>query len=258
MKESHRKGVATHPDPESCVASRKATTEALTGTRASRSRATEAARRGQAGDVRLPRVHARVWHHAENRPVHRQAPDYPQTSLSQAPRAEGGTPASVAHASPATRAVVTLGGARLVQLPRGAGQHGQSERVPQPGPPALVPRPSASGPAPTADLGSLSSSRSALAPECQDSASASERALRRYTSKVGAVCSNPARTVLCGGRRVTVVPTATQVFRRCDGSEKGVGSLFPAPNLEEKDSRPLFPHVHHGLLQPEPTYTTGC
>ena len=31
MKESYRKGVATHPDPESCVASRKATTEALTG-----------------------------------------------------------------------------------------------------------------------------------------------------------------------------------------------------------------------------------
>ncbi len=31
MKESYRKGIATHPDPESCVASRKATTEALTG-----------------------------------------------------------------------------------------------------------------------------------------------------------------------------------------------------------------------------------
>src|SRR5713101_3924592 len=31
MQESHREGVATHPDPESCVASRKATTEALTG-----------------------------------------------------------------------------------------------------------------------------------------------------------------------------------------------------------------------------------
>src|SRR5260370_32805841 len=31
MRASHRKGVATHPDPESCVASRKATIEALTG-----------------------------------------------------------------------------------------------------------------------------------------------------------------------------------------------------------------------------------
>src|ERR1700726_3557232 len=36
MKESYRKGVANHPDPESCVASRKATIEALTGAHAGR------------------------------------------------------------------------------------------------------------------------------------------------------------------------------------------------------------------------------
>ena len=36
MKESHRKGVASHPDPESCVASRKAAIEALTGAHAGR------------------------------------------------------------------------------------------------------------------------------------------------------------------------------------------------------------------------------
>ena len=34
MKESYRKGVANHPDPESCVASRKAAVEALTGAHA--------------------------------------------------------------------------------------------------------------------------------------------------------------------------------------------------------------------------------
>jgi hypothetical protein len=34
MKESHRKGVASHPVPESCVASRKAGREALTGAHA--------------------------------------------------------------------------------------------------------------------------------------------------------------------------------------------------------------------------------
>jgi hypothetical protein len=34
MKESHRKGIASHPDPESCVASRKAGREALTGAHA--------------------------------------------------------------------------------------------------------------------------------------------------------------------------------------------------------------------------------
>ena len=36
MKESHRKGVAIHPDPESCVASREAVIEALTGAHAGR------------------------------------------------------------------------------------------------------------------------------------------------------------------------------------------------------------------------------
>src|SRR2546430_15791546 len=36
MKESYRKGVANHPDPETCVASRKATIEALTGADAGR------------------------------------------------------------------------------------------------------------------------------------------------------------------------------------------------------------------------------
>jgi RNA-directed DNA polymerase len=34
MKESHRKGIASHPDPESCVASREAAIEALTGAHA--------------------------------------------------------------------------------------------------------------------------------------------------------------------------------------------------------------------------------
>jgi hypothetical protein len=36
MRESHRKGVANHPEPESCVAGRKATIEALTGAHAGR------------------------------------------------------------------------------------------------------------------------------------------------------------------------------------------------------------------------------
>ena len=36
MKESHRKGVANHPDPESCAGSRKAAREALIGAQAGR------------------------------------------------------------------------------------------------------------------------------------------------------------------------------------------------------------------------------
>jgi hypothetical protein len=36
MEESYRKGLANHPDPESCVASREAAIEALTGAHAGR------------------------------------------------------------------------------------------------------------------------------------------------------------------------------------------------------------------------------
>jgi hypothetical protein len=36
MKESHREGVASHPDPESCVVVRKGAIEALTGAQAGR------------------------------------------------------------------------------------------------------------------------------------------------------------------------------------------------------------------------------
>jgi hypothetical protein len=36
MKESYRKGIANHPDPESCVGRRKAIGEALAGAQAGR------------------------------------------------------------------------------------------------------------------------------------------------------------------------------------------------------------------------------
>src|SRR5437660_1865850 len=36
MKESYRKGIANHPDPESCVGHRKVSGEALTGAQAGR------------------------------------------------------------------------------------------------------------------------------------------------------------------------------------------------------------------------------
>jgi hypothetical protein len=49
---------------------------------------------------------------------------HPQTPFSEAQSAGGGASASLAHASRATRAMAALSCPRLVQLPRGAGQHG--------------------------------------------------------------------------------------------------------------------------------------
>ena len=43
------------------------------------------------------------------------------------------------------------------------------------------------------------------------------RQTRRYTPEVGAVCGKAARTVLCGGRGVTRVPTATGRYVGCPG-----------------------------------------
>jgi hypothetical protein len=49
-----------------------------------------------------------------------------------------------------------------------------------------------------------------LAPYAPDYPSLAISTLPRQTPKVGAVCGNSARTVLCGGRLVMNVPTAIQ------------------------------------------------
>src|SRR5439155_10369866 len=74
-----------------------------------------------------------------------------------------------------------------------------------------------------------------LAPETDHPPSLAERSLRRHTPEVGAVCGKAARTVLCGGRSVTSVPTAsppTELFRaagRADGAS-AAGPGFNATN----------------------------
>src|SRR5262249_45026830 len=48
-----------------------------------------------------------------------------------------------------------------------------------------------------------------LASETDHPPSLAERSLRRHPPEVGAVCGKAARTVLCGGRSVMGVPTAS-------------------------------------------------
>src|SRR5689334_21150031 len=62
------------------------------------------------------------------------------------------------------------------------------------------------------ELGAVLAINRSLDSQCQDSSPPSQRALRRQISAVGAVCSNSARTDLCGGHRATAVPTATEAF----------------------------------------------
>ncbi len=54
MKESYRKGLTNHPDPESCVVRRKAAIEALTGAHAGRVLSCEIKDLQRADGVSLP------------------------------------------------------------------------------------------------------------------------------------------------------------------------------------------------------------
>ncbi|HEY1896584.1 MAG TPA: hypothetical protein VGG62_09950, partial [Terracidiphilus sp.] len=58
-----------------------------------------------------------------------------------------------------------------------------------------------------------------LAPKTDHPPSVAERPLCRHTPEVGAVCGKAARTVLCGGRSVMSVPTATDFLLHCMSPE---------------------------------------
>src|ERR1700733_12837202 len=58
------------------------------------------------------------------------------------------------------------------------------------------------------DMGENEEAVKGMAPKDSNSSPLAVSALRRQTPEVGAVCGNPARTVLCGGTGVTRFPTA--------------------------------------------------
>ena len=58
------------------------------------------------------------------------------------------------------------------------------------------------------DMGEDHTARQRLAPQTAHPSSLAASTLRRHTPEVGAVCGNPARTDLCGGRSAMSVPTA--------------------------------------------------
>jgi len=84
----------------------------------------------------------------------------------------------------------------------------------------MAPRASAAEPKESDDLETVRASSHMLDSEREDPSPASQPALRRQTSAVGAVCSNSASTDLCGGRRVTDVPTAPKLFSARHSEER--------------------------------------
>src|SRR5262249_26081888 len=65
----------------------------------------------------------------------------------------------------------------------------------------------------SADMGADDAAGKRLASDTDHPPSLAKHTLRRHTPEVGAVCGKAARTVLCGGRSVMGVPTASLVAR---------------------------------------------
>src|SRR5712692_5114983 len=102
--------------------------------------------------------------------------------------------------------MVEVSGSRLLQLSRSARQHGESQQLSGPSNLALASCAAAAEPARPEDVGAVVVVGRSLDSECQDPSSPPKPALRRQVSEVGAVCSNSARTDLCGGRGVNQRP----------------------------------------------------
>src|SRR5262245_57758870 len=83
-----------------------------------------------------------------------------------------------------------------------------------------------------------------LAPKTAHPSPLARCALRSQAPKVGAVCPNWARTVLCGGREVTRVPTAIQDPKRTSTSALHMSAHFGAVRqMPESNKRARCPTV---------------
>src|SRR5664280_495282 len=105
-------------------------------------------------------------------------------------------------------------GARVLRLPRRADQLSCPVGIPPPCRRPLAARLAPAQPEGPDEVDNHGTAGGALAAQTPDIPSLAVSALSRQTPKVGAVCGNSARTVLCGGRSVMGVPTA---INRGDG-----------------------------------------
>ena len=168
---------------------------------------------GQAGDVRLPGLHAHL-REVQERAVLGEADHDLETDAGQAE--SGQRPAQAAHASAHTGAGPLAGqrGARAHGLLRRARQLRGGGGLPRPGDPALAEGAAAPQPENPGQLDADGPDPETMATAGPRDASLPGGALRRHTPKVGAQCGNPARWDLRGGPPARAVPTATSARRR--------------------------------------------
>src|SRR5216684_6589324 len=192
MRESHRKGVSSHPDPESCVGSCRLGIEL----RNNRDRSADVVPHGG-------RQHRRMRYRK-----------HPQDSAQSETPGMYGNSTRENRETPSTPVVEGVTGRLEKALSQKSNTHVDGESDGR-----VVPTkcPNNSGKPPAEGMEGRRPTKEnigqATAPRTQSRTSASsdlldvrEATLRRQVSEVGAVCSNAARTDLCGGRWVNQRP----------------------------------------------------
>ena len=231
MKESYRKGLASRPGPESCVNSRKAAIEALTGGRAGRVLSCEIIATGVPTSFSM----AEGRHASENRKW--RGEDKPETFDFPGFTHMCGQTRKTGRFIVKRKTIRKRLSAKLKELK-------EELRRPWHEPVAevgkwlrSVVRGYFNYHAVPGNMDGLNSFRAQVIWRWY-------RALRRHSSEV--VCSNPARTDLCGGAWATSVPTATKTgcaSARCVGqlpehreSEAGRSFLLPQRQRRHAES----------------------
>ena len=171
----------------------------------------QAARARQAGDLQLPGLHLHLRQDSPGQ-IPDQKEDPADRMRAKLQDDQTGDVAAHAPADPDSGKMAVVGRQRLLQLPRSADQRSGTGRVPAPCHRPLAAHAAAAQPEGSDHVGTDDAAGGRLAPETDHPSSLAERSLCRHTPEVGAVCGKAARTVLCGGRSVMRVPTASLTF----------------------------------------------
>lgn len=165
--------------------------------------------RGQARNLRLPRLHALLRENEERLGLQTRSQDTSQMQTRQAEGDQGH--AAVEHAQ-IDRRTGTMAGRRpagLLRVLRSAGKQPDSIGLPPTGERTLASCASTPLPAVQTYLSTDAGHRRPLSAASLRPASVARTTLSRYSLDLRAGCGNPASPDLCGGRSAMSVPTAT-------------------------------------------------
>ena len=161
----------------------------------------------QAGNVRLSWVHPHLRAQSE-RWLSAETEDTARPDASAVAGDPGGAAAPDAHDDRRTGRLAAAGDGRVLRLSCRTDQCRRPGGVPAPRDPPLAAHAAAARSEGQDNVAADRRAGRSLASQAEHHSPLAQHTLCRQTPKVGAVCGKPARTVLCGGRPVTGVPTA--------------------------------------------------